>query len=496
MFSKAVRAAIVCLCGLGAVAACGHVVELDAEGDDLPDAGPDGGEESSEIPTGVCWATLARAGDEPNGSGDFEVLAADAYADGGSVVVGRFHTSGDAVFGPGEPNETIVAVGDETGFVARYNPDGALDWARGMDGDVQRVAAAPDGDAIVSGWFAVPEVGPGLFALARVGEGAAVAWAQSGSEAPAVAVAGDGSVMAAGGNDGPVVLDCGGPDEIEIGGTESYVTWVARFTADGALAWAQQTNEAGLIGSSHSMALQDDGRFAISGNNGYALVVAAFDEDGASLWTRHASTSAGYAVESKALALDDGSYAVGGIHWRGLTFTDGADEPTTLSAPVEGDPPHIEAGAFFLGRYSEDGDLLWVTSADNPDVNNCAAAWAQSFATMPGDGILVSGFLNGEVTFGLGEPQETSLVGTPLLTGPATHAFVARYATSGELDWAMAIAPGADMFEVGAAAASTDGSMFISGSVEGSAEFDLSAGGTTTIDALGDDDLFLIELCP
>jgi outer membrane protein assembly factor BamB len=364
-----------------------------------------------------------------------------------------------------------------------------------MQGDVRHVAASPDGTALVAGWFQVPEVSSGHFALAKVGDDGEVLWAQSGSANATVAVAADGWIIAAGNESGAVILDEGGPNEITIGESAGQVTWLAKYSADGELVWAHDVAAEGLYGQVWSAAIHADGRFAVSGNAGNDSVVVAFDQDGGPLWSRLGDTSAPYPVESRVLAAADGSYFVGGIHWRKLELADGTDEPIELQAPVLGDPPQIEAGSFFLARYGDSGDLLWATSADNPDVYNNAAAWSQSIALLPEDGILIAGFLYGQATFGLGEPKETTLVGHEI-AGPATHSFVARYGIDGQLEWAIALDPGAMMFEIGAVAAAADGSKLISGSFEGSAEFDLELSGTTTVDALGDDDLFLIDICP
>ena len=70
------------------------------------------------------------------------------------VVVGHF--SGSAVFGPGELNETtLVSPGDDEIFVARYNPDGTLRWAKRAGGTRENkafgVSSLSDGSIVVCG---------------------------------------------------------------------------------------------------------------------------------------------------------------------------------------------------------------------------------------------------------------------------------------------------------------------------------------------------------
>ena len=55
-------------------------------------------------------------------------------SDGSSLVTGMF--GGTATFGPGEPEETtLTPAGGANIFVARYNPDGTLAWAKRAGGE-------------------------------------------------------------------------------------------------------------------------------------------------------------------------------------------------------------------------------------------------------------------------------------------------------------------------------------------------------------------------
>jgi hypothetical protein len=92
-----------------------------------------------------------------------------ATADGGFLITGEF-TSGMTA-GQGEANETSLAsnAGNLDGFIARYNGDGSLMWARneviGFPDRAQAVAADGD-DAVVVGYFR----GPGTFGAGQPNE--------------------------------------------------------------------------------------------------------------------------------------------------------------------------------------------------------------------------------------------------------------------------------------------------------------------------------------
>ena len=98
----------------------------------------------------LLWARRAGGSSYDCGSG----IA--ALSDGGALVSGRFY--GSATFGSGEPNATtLTSEGDKDIFVAKYNPDGTLAWARHAGGSQNDygygIAALSNGSALVTGYF-------------------------------------------------------------------------------------------------------------------------------------------------------------------------------------------------------------------------------------------------------------------------------------------------------------------------------------------------------
>ncbi len=91
-----------------------------------------------------------------------EPHAVGAQPDGGAVLVGAFHF--DAIFGVGEAMESSVsAIGGTDAFIARYGPDGALQWVSHAGGSsvygpltaANDVAVRSDGSTVVVGQFPV-----------------------------------------------------------------------------------------------------------------------------------------------------------------------------------------------------------------------------------------------------------------------------------------------------------------------------------------------------
>jgi len=190
----------------------------------------------------LAWATSA-------GGADSRGYGIATLTDGSALVAGYFN--GTVTFGAGETNETVLTpVGDWDIFVAKYDPDGLLDWATsagGADFDIAYgIAALADGSALVTGSFDVAATfGAGeanetaLSALAG-GRDIFVAqfdptglldWATStgtdnSDTGLAVAALSNGSALVTGeyNGTGPGVSD----------------TFVAKFATDGVLDWTKQ----------------------------------------------------------------------------------------------------------------------------------------------------------------------------------------------------------------------------------------------------------------
>ncbi|MBW1810763.1 MAG: hypothetical protein JRJ87_21405 [Deltaproteobacteria bacterium] len=84
------------------------------------------------------------------------ISSVSMLSDGSTVAAGYFSDS--VRFGPGEQNETTLSsAGGMDVFVARFNPEGNLDWARragGAEGDASKsICSQADGKAIITGTF-------------------------------------------------------------------------------------------------------------------------------------------------------------------------------------------------------------------------------------------------------------------------------------------------------------------------------------------------------
>ena len=119
-------------------------------------------EDGSSVLTGYCMGvTIARYNSDgtqawfkcPGGAGAvyWPVYNIESYDDDSSLLVGRFHQT--TIFGEGEINQTTLTPRDSSDcFLARYNSNGTLSWAKNWDYS-RTIASHTDGSTLFTGSF-------------------------------------------------------------------------------------------------------------------------------------------------------------------------------------------------------------------------------------------------------------------------------------------------------------------------------------------------------
>jgi hypothetical protein len=412
----------------------------------------------------LAWAKRAGGTDSEWATG------IDVVSDGSAFVSGPFGMYGTpvgyaATFGPGETNETtLTSAGEDDVFVARYNPDGTLAWATRVGGAstdaASDIAALPDGTAVVTGWFSgmldggtatfgagetnettLSAVGGYHLFVAKYNANGTLAWAKrAGGEGGAVAALSDSSAVVTGEFWYEATFGPGEPNETTLT-DDAYGIFVAKYNPDGTLAWARPSGGSHYFTGSISFggdiaALVDDsillsgflpnaGTFGPGDPNETTLTpygqtdmfLAKHNADGTLAWAKQAGGPSATAGGKCIASLPDRTAVVGGPFIDAVVFGHGEPNATTLVPLAD--------GGLFLAKYNPDGTFVWVKQAGGALQNEEPL----DIAILPDGTSVVTGRYQGEITFGSGEAYETTL---PYEEG--VDIFVAKYLVDDDAD--------------------------------------------------------------
>lgn len=334
----------------------------------------------------LLWARAAASSQVPR------AVAVAALPDGSVAVTGAFRNQ--IRFGDATDSVNLVARSSwmPNVFVARYEPDGALAWARSAGADN----------------------GP---------------WAAGGSEARSIAALSDGSVVVTGSFFLRLELDGGPVLQTAYGcNTNDFDVFLARYWPDGTVAWARRAGgcswEEGLaVAAASDDSIRLTGRFSadavfgpgeaqettLQADAGYDAFLARYAADGALGWAR-SIRGAGNDLGVGVAVLPDGGAGLVGEFSDTATF--GPGEPGQVTMP----------GGPALARYGADGAFQSVRWIDGE-------ATARGVASAGGGALLVTGTVVSGAVFGAGTPAEQ------VLAPAQPEAFLARYAADGSLAW-------------------------------------------------------------
>ena len=414
-------------------------------------------------------------------------IAADG--DGNSYVTGVF--GGSAIFGLGETHETTLDSADSASiFVAKYDTDGALVWAKQTSGSSGSYNAGAgigvdgDGNSYVTGAFEgaatfgpnetnqaiLTSVGGADIFVAKVDPDGALLWARqaggvSADNGDGIAVDGSGNSYVTGSFEGTATF---GPDEANVTpltSTGETDIFVAKVDPDGALLWAKQAGGAsadngygiGLDGSGSGYVtgqFQGAATFGpgetlqtvLTSTVGTDIFVAKIDAGGALLWVEQAD---GTLFESgQPIAVDGGgnSYVAGlvlagssaddffGGSFDGSAALDAA--AATVTAPTSAGSQAIGAAQTSVLNGAGFYDTYMAMYDTNGVLLRTTGAWTAieigTDIAVDGRGnSYVTGVFAGAATFGRGAANETTLT-----SAGNFDTFVAKYDAAGVLLWA------------------------------------------------------------
>ena len=479
-------------------------------------------EDISVIPTVVwdgnlIWAKRAGGTDDDRGKG------ITTLSDDSTVVTGLFSVI--ATFGEGEANETVlVSYGKWDIFVARYNPDGTLEWVKRAGGTSYYgeysfgITTLSDDSTVVTGCFGgsatfgegeanetvlVSDGWHDIF-VARYNPDGTLAWAKSagGTDISAndvgygITTLSDDSTVVTGCFGGSATFGKGEANETVLVSDDATDIFVARYNPDGTLAWAKRAGGTDPDCGYGITMLSDDstvvtGRFrgsAIFGEdelNETVLVsvdgetdifVARYNPDGTLAWAKRSGGTnwdEGWGITT----LSDDSTVVSGLFWGSATFGEGDPNETVLTSDGWTD--------IFVARYNPDGTLEWAKRSGGTDYD-----YGHGIATLSDESTVMSGYFDGSATFGEGEANETVLV-----SAGWDDIFVARYNPDGTLAWSKR-AGGMDVDKGHGITTLSDDSTVVTGYFSDSAIFGEGEPNETILVSDGGSDIFVARFAP
>ncbi|MBI1849616.1 MAG: hypothetical protein HYR85_04675 [Planctomycetes bacterium] len=342
----------------------------------------------------LAWVAHAGGTDVDEG------LAVATCTDGTCVATGFFQ-SRSITFGIGEPNHTRYAtLGMGDVFVTKYRSDGSLLWAKRAGGTQddhgQGISCFADGGCVVTGYFS----GTATFGIGEPNQTTLTAMGVA-PDAFVLRLAADGKLLWA----------------KQVAGSDLSRGWAIATVVDGSTVVTGEFREDATFGSG-----EPNQTTLLASTGGRSDVfVARYNADGTLAWAKSAG---GQGIESgRGIAtFTDGSCVVsGGFGGFGSDATFGAGEANETTLVTEG------LSDAFLARYNADGTLAWATQAGGVSDDSCFGV-----SSLSDGSCVVTGFFSNVAVFGHGESTETTLM-APLRS---TDIFIARYAADGMLTWA------------------------------------------------------------
>jgi hypothetical protein len=504
--------------------------DSDGDTDTWPngDTAPEGYGDVTEL----CWVTTF------GGPGHAEVRDVVALSDGSSAVAGYF--SETMTFDHGGPDEVTFSYGgdDVSGFLARFDADGGFTWARHITAGIEDLAVTQTDALVVVGEFhgsitfsegepdeeTLSAFGEQDLFLARYNGDGDLVWArQDGGledvRARSLAVLSNGTYVVGGKINSSTVFGLGEEHETTIETGSGTTMFLARYYEDGMLAWARAVCDNACSPGRDIAPHPTNGTFFVTGDFAWSatfgmgqenettltstglgydetwsmpwgLFMSLYDMDGMLQWVEMAELNVSD-VAPTGVAMGESSFVSAGSFTGDMGFEYGEPDEVVLHAPYEADDG---GGTFYYAMYAaritDEGEVLWALGSASGFEGG--AALGVNAVPLGDDQLVMSGMFFGAVNFGLGEPAETWLVASG-----EGEPFAAIYDGDGNLVWVARV--GSSWGSEGNAAAAAglgDGTFVLAGELHGEAEFLVGEDEYLTVSSYDDSDCFLLHVCP
>ncbi|MCP4604563.1 MAG: hypothetical protein GY847_29245 [Proteobacteria bacterium] len=485
------------------------------------DTGIDGTDTNTDIDTDTDNGTLIWA--KRTGGHDMDFARSiTALSDGSFYISGEFLTS--AIFGEGETNQTELTSGGERDiFIAKYFPDGSLEWVKragGIDGIgvdfAKSIAAFSDGSIYVVGDFRRTVVfgsgedkEPVLIAagetdlyLAKYNEYGTLEWVRGSGgnywdHGNGVVALSDKSALVTGSYQGSITFGKGEENETTLSRGEDQENpdvFIAKYNHNGDLLWARKAGGNRMDNGSSIVTLPDGaalitGTFfgnitfgqneanqtELSSPGSVAVFIAEYDSDGNFIWAKQATGR--WDPFIRMTPHTDGSFVMTGTFYNTATFGPGEKNETVLSS--------TRRWHAFIAKYNPDGNLIWAKSVGGTGVN-----YGRDITSLSDGSILVTGKFKKKIVF---RPEKVNEI--EIVSNGDFDVFIAKYNPDGILMW-VKTAGGVGIDHCKSITTLSDGSALITGYFMGDTEFGQGEANETLLSSSGKNDIFIAKYAP
>ncbi len=429
------------------------------------------------------WLWAQSAGD--TGTEMADAVAVDAS--GNLFVTGKF-TSSTLSFG----STTLTNTGMEDIFLAKYDADGNVLWAKSAEGTVSDVPSAvvtdDSGNIYLTGRFKSSTLAFGAVILTNSGNNdiflvkydadGNVLWAKCAGginyeSGNAIAADALGNIYIAGYFSSPTITF----GSITLTNVGSYDMFLAKFDAGGNALWAISVGDsddeginsvvADALGNTYvtgyfSSPTITFGSTTLTNLGSYDVFLAKFDAGGNVLWAKSAGGTDD--DEANAVATDASGNVYGTGYFSSPAITFGST--TLTNAGIQN---------MYLVKYDSEGNVLWAKSAGGTDHDI-----AHSVAVDVSKNSYMTGYF---------ESPTIDFGSTTLTNSGNGDMFLAMFDTNGNVLWAKSTG-GTNFDEGNAVATDISGNIYSAGYYSST---DIAFGATTLFNA-GNGDMFCAKL--
>ncbi|WP_414620750.1 DUF4114 domain-containing protein [Calothrix sp. CCY 0018] len=421
------------------------------------------------------WAEKFNAAD--NG---YEFLAVDA--EGNTYATGDF--TGEVILG----NDTLTSAGGSDVFVAKFDTDGKIDWAKNFGNEnndyVEDIAVNSDGEVYFTGTFEniTPSEDPSLpgaesddIFVTKLAANSDELWSKtfggtSNDEASGIEVDADGNSYITGGFSGQVTFG----STPALDGGQSDDVFVAKLDSKGDVLWAKDFGADLELDQAEDVVVDKEGNAYLfmtenleSGAENVSVVKLNKD-DGSETWKKTFGDTTNYVV-AEDIAIDNtGNTYIAGEFRESLTFGN--------AAPIEGG----ENGDVFVTKLDSKGDVVWAKDFDSENKSNVEV---EAIAVDDMGNSYVTGYYKSE-SMSIGNFMLYDQGGE---SSEGEDAFIAKFDSEGKVKWAQNI--GGMNGETVSDIAVNDGKIYIAGEFYQEATF-----GDKTLKTDNSRDTFLVKL--